>query len=341
MIGMAATPGPRRRVKLAHVARAAGVSVPTASKALNGTGRISPETAARITAIADQLGYRPDATARSLRIGPESVVAAIIDRRETDDAGYTPALFWLNFNDELINCLAHQELGLLFTTAQASLTIRSHPVSAVLLLSSDPASMDHPQALPEGLPVSHYALAEPDPSATVVFRHDFDAAIADALRALVDCGSRHPAAIIGTRRRAVADIFIAAYERWCAGAGVDPLVVQADLAEISADFAVTSAIDQGADGIFCFDIRTADVVAAIARRGLRIPDDICLIAQAEGELEQVLTPSVSTLSLMGRRCAHICAETLVEAIYDGTQTTVQLPYEVVERASTARKPGRV
>jgi LacI family transcriptional regulator len=57
----------RRYVSIKEVAAAAGVSFQTASKVLNGGDvRVSAETAARITEVAEQLGYRPNRLARSL-----------------------------------------------------------------------------------------------------------------------------------------------------------------------------------------------------------------------------------------------------------------------------------
>ena len=54
------------RVTIYDVAKAAQVSIATASKALNGTGRVSEETRSRIKGVAMQLGFRPNALARSL-----------------------------------------------------------------------------------------------------------------------------------------------------------------------------------------------------------------------------------------------------------------------------------
>lgn len=57
-------------VKLADVAQAAGVSVSTASRALNGRDkefRISHSTVDRVRRAADQLGFRPSRVARSLQ----------------------------------------------------------------------------------------------------------------------------------------------------------------------------------------------------------------------------------------------------------------------------------
>jgi LacI family transcriptional regulator len=59
----------KRRVTVKDVARVAGVSHGTVSKALNGrSSEVSEETRIRIAAIAAGLGYRPNAIARSLKV---------------------------------------------------------------------------------------------------------------------------------------------------------------------------------------------------------------------------------------------------------------------------------
>jgi LacI family transcriptional regulator len=54
------------RVRLSDVAAAAQVSLATASKALNGTGRMAAETRERVQRVAQDLAFRPNATARAL-----------------------------------------------------------------------------------------------------------------------------------------------------------------------------------------------------------------------------------------------------------------------------------
>jgi LacI family transcriptional regulator len=64
------------------VAKLAGVGVATASRALSGTGSVSDETAARVRAAAQQLGYRPSSIARALtlqRSGAIGVYVPIFD----------------------------------------------------------------------------------------------------------------------------------------------------------------------------------------------------------------------------------------------------------------------
>ncbi len=56
----------RSRPRIADVAREAGVSKTAVSFAFNSPERLSPDTATRIRAVADELGYRPHPVARML-----------------------------------------------------------------------------------------------------------------------------------------------------------------------------------------------------------------------------------------------------------------------------------
>ena len=67
------------RVTLRSVADAAGVSTAVVSYAFNRPDRVSPETRARILAVARDLGYAgPDAAGRSLRTGRANAVGVIL-----------------------------------------------------------------------------------------------------------------------------------------------------------------------------------------------------------------------------------------------------------------------
>src|SRR6266571_4071673 len=62
---------------ISDVARLAGVSPGTASKALNGRGALSLRTIQRIQQAAEQLGYQPNALARGLLTGRSFTVGLI------------------------------------------------------------------------------------------------------------------------------------------------------------------------------------------------------------------------------------------------------------------------
>ena len=71
-------PTPERPPGIRDVARAAGVSVASASFALNGRPGVGPETRERILAAAEQLGYRAHPQARALRSGHSNTYGLVV-----------------------------------------------------------------------------------------------------------------------------------------------------------------------------------------------------------------------------------------------------------------------
>jgi LacI family transcriptional regulator len=69
---------PRHRVTIRDVARHAGVSVATVSKALNGRYGVSAETSARIQAVIKDLGYEASLVAQSLRNHRTNVIGILV-----------------------------------------------------------------------------------------------------------------------------------------------------------------------------------------------------------------------------------------------------------------------
>ena len=68
----------RRPATLIEVAERAGVSLITASKAINGKNRVSEATQARVIAAARELSFTPSPLARGLTGGRTSTVGMII-----------------------------------------------------------------------------------------------------------------------------------------------------------------------------------------------------------------------------------------------------------------------
>lgn len=65
-------------VTLSDVAARAGLSPMTASRVFNGQGRVSEESRERVLAAADDLGYVPNAVARSLKSARSNIVALLV-----------------------------------------------------------------------------------------------------------------------------------------------------------------------------------------------------------------------------------------------------------------------
>jgi len=69
---------PSKPPSLADVARVAGVSAATVSRLVNGqTHRAAPDTARRVQAAVEALGYRPDPLGRGLRRRESALVALL------------------------------------------------------------------------------------------------------------------------------------------------------------------------------------------------------------------------------------------------------------------------
>jgi LacI family transcriptional regulator len=74
-----ATPDlPLRPVTLADIAREAGTSASTASRALSGRGYVSESARDRLLAVADRLGYVPNASAQTLKQHRSRVVGVVL-----------------------------------------------------------------------------------------------------------------------------------------------------------------------------------------------------------------------------------------------------------------------
>ena len=68
----------RKAVTIRDVARQAGVSVATASRALNGKDVVSPETRDRILSVMEELGFAPSPAARRLSLGRTLTIGAVV-----------------------------------------------------------------------------------------------------------------------------------------------------------------------------------------------------------------------------------------------------------------------
>ena len=68
-----------RRSRLVDVAAAAGVSISTASRVLNGGAAVAEEPAVRVRRAAEELGYRLNPQARSLRTGRDTTIGLVVE----------------------------------------------------------------------------------------------------------------------------------------------------------------------------------------------------------------------------------------------------------------------
>lgn len=85
-------------VTMRDIAARAGVSMMTVSRVMNRQGNVSEKTAARIRAIADEMGYIPNSSARSLAARSSKIIAIVLRASEGSNplsGSYTPAFLGL------------------------------------------------------------------------------------------------------------------------------------------------------------------------------------------------------------------------------------------------------
>lgn len=102
-----------KRARIADVASGAGVSKSTVSIAFNNPGRLSPETATRIGAVADALGYRPHPVARMLA-QRRTMTLGILTPQELTVAFSNP--FFSAFSQGVASVAEELGYGLLFVS---------------------------------------------------------------------------------------------------------------------------------------------------------------------------------------------------------------------------------
>lgn len=71
-------PVPGHRATLKEVAKEAGVSVASASYAINGTGSVGEQTREHVLAVAARLGYRPNQNAKAMKTGRTGTIGLVL-----------------------------------------------------------------------------------------------------------------------------------------------------------------------------------------------------------------------------------------------------------------------
>lgn len=85
------TPSSKPRATITDVAKAAGVSIKTVSRVVNGVSTVNPEMAERVSAAIDELGYRPNYLASKLKSGASTQTIGFIAKDLSDP--YTGTIF--------------------------------------------------------------------------------------------------------------------------------------------------------------------------------------------------------------------------------------------------------
>ena len=267
-------------VTLREVATAAGVSVATASKALNGQGRMTAETRERIRETARSLGFRPNSLAQSL-LRKRSFTVGLL----TNDtygrfslplmAGVSDALVDNGVSVFLCNVEDDQRLGQLHVEAMLDKRVDGIIATGKRIDRHLPVDLSNLR-----VPVV-YAFTQPDPGA-IAFVSDDAGGARLAVEHFCRLGRRRIAHVSGPASFAVVHARAQAYRDVLTENGLpvtEPLL--GSWSEAWGHEAVTILFDgkrERPDAVFCGNDQIArGVIDALRERGLSVPSDVGVI----------------------------------------------------------------
>jgi DNA-binding LacI/PurR family transcriptional regulator len=328
-----------RVVGIKDVAQRAGVSVTTVSHALNGKGRISPQTRKRVNEIAEQLGYSPNAIARNLAGGRSGLIGLVVAQAGEGSFAIAEYAYFV----ELISAASVAALGLgyglmLVSGAQVESWMRI-PIDGAIIV--DPVMRD---------PLIEHVRRTGAAHVTTGARHghwvdnDHRAVTRGILDHLAARGARRIALLESPPTTSYALDSHAAYEEWCAERGqpVIATVARGDLTE-SAGFEATMKLLRRArppDAVHStLDPLALGALLAAQAFGLSVPHDLMVSGCADSEPCKWARPGLTTVEL---HPSQIGAEAvkLVTALIEGREperSQVHVPTRIIPRGSTKRR----
>ncbi|WP_329392171.1 LacI family DNA-binding transcriptional regulator [Streptomyces sp. NBC_01716] len=333
------------------VARRAGVSLATASRALNGTTRVRDELRERVRAAADLLGYIPNAHAQALASSSSNTVGLICH-----DVGDP---YFAAIADGVMRAAAEQDVLVMLASTfrepareiEYVSILRAQRARAILLIGSGFQDRTWERAL--GAELDPYIRA--GGRVAVVSRHrsvradavlpENRAGAAKLARALLALGHRRFAVLSGPPELTTVADRLAGFREGLAEAGITlgpECVVEGAFTRDGGYAAARELLTRATRPTCVFgvtDVMAVGALAAFREAGIEVPGDISLAGFDDIPLVRELTPPLTTVALpltaMGQ---HAISLALREPRGERSRV-LRVGGEVVLRASTAPPPG--
>jgi DNA-binding LacI/PurR family transcriptional regulator len=332
---------PARIQTISDIARLAGVSKSTVSRALNDSPLIGQETKDRVRAIAEEHDFAFNEPARRLSLKQSNVAGLVMFGKQP---GYVPDLFMLELMGGIAGGLHEQGYELLIVQPDddesdfARRYVSSGRADGFIVLSPS-CSPRRLQLLTEsGAPFVVWGRHAPGTEYSSV-AGDNVAGGRLATQRLLETGRQRIALVGGPewapeivdRRRG--------YEAALADAGLadEALVVHTPFSdpERNAAEVVARLLDEHAiDGVVASSDRYAlGAIDAVRARGLEVPDDVGVVGYDDVAIAPFASPPLTTIRQDGMLAGRLLARALVQQIQTGAVTNVVMPAELVVRES--------
>lgn len=321
-----------KRVTMADVAREAGVSLMTVSRAVNDKDGISDTTRYRIQAIAERLGYRPSLIARSLVTDRTSTIGLVV----IDNAnpffsevarGVEHAAYDAGYNVYLCNTEedAQRELDVLRS-------LEEQRVDGVILCSSRLDDDQLQTALKSHSATVLINRSLPGDKHGTVLVADVEGARM-AVEHLLGQGHRAIGFLAGPLRSFSGQQRKLGYHAALADAGIDlpeswqrhclPIV---ESGREATQYLLNTHTELTA--LFCYnDLVAVGALQACKHLGRRVPEDIAIVGFDDIQLAALVTPALTTCRVpmygMGREALQMLIERINDCVTDCTPVEFQ------------------
>lgn len=336
------------RAGIRDVAAAAGVSITTVSDALNGKGRLPDATRRHVREVADRLGYRPSAAARTLRTGRSGLIGLTVTTYGEEPFTFTEFAYFAEMARAATSAALARGYALVILPASSRHDVWNN-VALDGTVVIDPADHDPmvTELVRQGIPV----VSDGRPAGSLPVQawvdNDHEAAVMGILDHLAAAGARRIGLLTGTSTDTYTRLSTSAYLRWCERVGQEP-VYEAYPAHDQRSGAVAAdrllARPDRPDAVYgLFDPNGTDLLAAARRYGLRVPEDLLLVCCSESSVYATTEPPITTLSLKPGRIGTAVVQLLIDAIEgvpSGRPVKQVMPTDLIVRTSSQRRPPR-
>ncbi|MFC5651834.1 LacI family DNA-binding transcriptional regulator [Paenibacillus solisilvae] len=332
------------------LAKAAGVSITTVSRALNGYSDVNEKTRSRIKRLAKELSYRPNAQAQSLVLKKTKTIGVIMSELKAANAkdglafevlcGINDRAGELNYDLILFSTNPNKQLEKSYTdlcrernvdgAILQGLRLNDPYLKEVVSQSLFPSVMiDIPLA---GERVGHVTT-------------DNVSGARDAVRHLQELGHRRIAMINGHGEAAVSHERLSGYMLGLQEAGIsyDPaLVYDGRFSEEGGTEAAGRILSEHSDvtAVFCAsDIMALGAMRSFELLGKKVPDEVSIVGYDDIAIASYCSPKLTTVRQDKYGMGYQAAQLLIDML-EGRQVRhkVMLNNELIVRQSTARNP---
>jgi DNA-binding LacI/PurR family transcriptional regulator len=329
----------RRTVRLEDVAYRAGVDVSTVSRALqpNSDRPVRAETRERVLRIAEELGYRPNAIARSLKLETTGTLGLLVPTlRNPVLADLIHGAFREAWQHERVLLVAEDNEGEAGDAYER--LARSGRIDGLLIASTRIGRSDHAAFLEDGLPCVFVNRRRPGSGRNVSMGDDEAGRI--AARHLLESGHSQighlagPADLDTARRRTEGFVEV------LAEAGVEATQVGADFAVAGGALGAKELLEIARPrptAVFVSNVQQAvGAVSALRSLGLRIPEDVALVTCDDDPLLEYLEVPVTSIRMPLAELGAAAVGSLLEQIDGGAPQDVLIaaPPRLIVRASS-------